>query len=113
VVLLSAGIGATPVLAMPYALSSAHSTRSLLWLHVARDGKHYPFAAEVGHLVASHAHARSYVHFSRPEDADDLGKDFDATGRLSGSVFEVAGLTQDAEVSYAVRPDSRPTRERP
>jgi MOSC domain-containing protein YiiM/NAD(P)H-flavin reductase len=66
VVLLSAGIGATPVLAMLYALSSAHSTRPVLWLHVARDGKHLPFAAEVRRLVSNLSRARSYVCFSRP-----------------------------------------------
>ena len=33
VVLLSAGIGATPVLAMLHALSGARSTRQVLWLH--------------------------------------------------------------------------------
>ena len=37
VVLLSAGIGATPVLAMLYALAAARSTRQVLWLHAARD----------------------------------------------------------------------------
>ena len=33
VVLLSAGIGATPVLAMLHALAAARSTRQVLWLH--------------------------------------------------------------------------------
>ena len=37
VVLLSAGIGATPVLAMLHALAAARSTRQVLWLHAARD----------------------------------------------------------------------------
>src|SRR5205823_6591743 len=37
VMLLSAGIGATPVLAMLYALAAARSTRQVLWLHTARD----------------------------------------------------------------------------
>lgn len=43
VVLLSAGIGATPVLAMLYSLGAAHSTREVLWLHAARDREHHPF----------------------------------------------------------------------
>src|SRR6266478_6357887 len=47
VVLVSAGIGATPVLAMLYALAAARSTRPGLWLHAARDRQHHPFAAEV------------------------------------------------------------------
>jgi MOSC domain-containing protein YiiM/ferredoxin-NADP reductase len=98
VVLLSAGIGATPVLAMLYAMSSAHSTRPVLWLHVARDGKHFPFAAEVRRVVSNLSLARSYVCFSRPEVADRLGTDFDAAGHLSRAVFEEAGVTPDADV---------------
>ncbi len=95
---LSAGIGATPVLAMLHAMSSARSTRPVLWLHAARDGKHFPFAAEVRRLVSDLAHGRSYVSFSRPEVADRLGTDFDAEGHLSRAAFESAGLTPDADV---------------
>jgi ferredoxin-NADP reductase/MOSC domain-containing protein YiiM len=105
VVLLSAGIGVTPVLAMLYALSSAHSKRPVLWLHVARDGKHLPFAAEVRGLVANLSPARSYVCFSRPAVADRLGTDFDAAGRLSRAVFEEAGVTPEADV-YLCGPTS-------
>src|SRR5262249_2193661 len=43
VVLLSAGIGATPVLAMLHALAAVHATRQVLWLHAARDRQHHPF----------------------------------------------------------------------
>jgi ferredoxin-NADP reductase len=52
VVLLSAGIEATPVLAMLHALAAARSTRQVLWLHGARDRRHHPFAAEVRHALA-------------------------------------------------------------
>src|SRR5262249_30213442 len=45
VVLLSAGIGATPVLAMLHDLAATRSTRAVWWLHGARDGQHHPFAA--------------------------------------------------------------------
>ncbi|MEO8630424.1 MAG: MOSC domain-containing protein, partial [Betaproteobacteria bacterium] len=44
VVLLSAGIGATPVLAMLNSLAASRSTRQVLWLHAARDRQHHPFA---------------------------------------------------------------------
>ena len=98
VALLSAGIGATPVLAMLHALASAHSTRPVLWLHAARDGEHFPFAAEVRRLVSDLAHGRSYVSFSRPEVADRPGTDFDAAGHLSRAVFDKVGLTPDADV---------------
>jgi MOSC domain-containing protein YiiM/ferredoxin-NADP reductase len=98
VALLSAGIGATPVLAMLYALSSAHSMRPVLWLHAARDGKHIPFVAEVRRLISNLSHGRSYVCFSRPEVTDRLGTDFDASGRLSRAALDKGGLTPDADV---------------
>jgi MOSC domain-containing protein YiiM/ferredoxin-NADP reductase len=61
VVLLSAGIGATPVLAMLYALAAARPIRPVLWLHAARDRQHHPFAAEVRRLMLGLANGRSYV----------------------------------------------------
>ena len=66
VVLLSAGIGATPVLAMLHALASAGSTRPVLWLHGARDREHHPFAAETRGLIRSLARGRSHVCYSLP-----------------------------------------------
>ena len=98
VVLLSAGIGATPVLAMLYALAEARSTRQVLWLHTARDRQHHPFAAEVRRLMPVLTHGRSYVCYSRPGSHDKRGEDFDATGHLSRSVFDEVGIPRDADV---------------
>jgi ferredoxin-NADP reductase/MOSC domain-containing protein YiiM len=98
VVLLSAGIGATPVLAMLYALAAAGSTREVLWLHAARDRQHHPFAAEVRRLMPELTNGRSYVCYSRPASRDKLGEDFDATGHLSQSVFDRVGMARDADV---------------
>jgi len=98
VVLLSAGIGATPVLAMLHAMAAAHSTREVLWLHAARDRQHHPFAAEVGRLLLALTHGRSYVCYSRPGPDDKMGMDFDAIGHLSRSVFDEVGVPQEADV---------------
>jgi ferredoxin-NADP reductase/MOSC domain-containing protein YiiM len=97
VVLLSAGIGATPVLAMLYALAAAPSTRRILWLHAARDRQHHPFAAEVRRLMLALTHGRSYVCYSRPGSGDKAGQDFDAAGHLSQSVFGEVGVPREAD----------------
>jgi ferredoxin-NADP reductase/MOSC domain-containing protein YiiM len=97
VVLLSAGIGATPVLAMLHALAAARSTRQVLWLHGARDRQHHPFAAEVRRLMLSLPHCRSYVCYSRPDSRDRMGEDFDATGHLSRSAFDAVDLPREAD----------------
>jgi ferredoxin-NADP reductase len=98
VVLLSAGIGATPVVAMLYSLAAARSTRQVLWLHAARDGEHHPFAVEVRHLMLALTHGRSYVCYSRPGARDKIGNDFDAAGHLSRSVLDQVGLPREADV---------------
>jgi len=97
VVLLSAGIGATPVLAMLYALASADSTRQVLWIHGASDREHHPFAAEVRRLMLALPHVRSYVCYSRPGLRDKIGEDFDAAGHLSRSVLEEIGVPRDSD----------------
>ena len=98
VVLLSAGIGATPVLAMLHALASARSARQVLWLHAARDREHHPFATEVRRLMKSIVHGRNYVCYSRPGPSDKPGEDFAFTGHLSRSIFDKAEVPRDADV---------------
>ena len=97
VVLLSAGIGATPVLAMLHALAMSRSTRPILWLYAAHDREHHPFAAEVRRLMLILTGGRSYVCYSAPGSGDKVGEDFDAAGHLSRSVFDVVGIPQDAD----------------
>jgi ferredoxin-NADP reductase/MOSC domain-containing protein YiiM len=84
VLLISAGIGATPVLAMLDALARSHSKRQIAWLQSARNGRECPFAAEVKALVAELPNAYSRVYYSQP-DVDIAGKDFDVAGRLTPS----------------------------
>jgi ferredoxin-NADP reductase/MOSC domain-containing protein YiiM len=98
IVLLSAGIGATPVLAMLHVLAAARSTRQILWLHAARDGQHHPFAAEVRRLMLALPHGRSFICYSRPGSQDKMGEDFDAAGHLSRSVFDGFGIPREADV---------------
>ena len=98
VVLLSAGIGATPVLAMLHALAATRSTRPVWWLHGARDGQHHPFAAEVRRLMLALPHGRSFVYYSRPGVSDPMTEDVDGTGHLSRSVFAQIGVPREADV---------------
>jgi ferredoxin-NADP reductase len=97
VVLLSAGIGATPVLAMLYALAAEHSMRAVWWIHGARDRGEHPFAEETRALVKKLAHGRSHIRYSAPDPADRPGVDFDAAGRLSTRVLEELGVPRESD----------------
>jgi ferredoxin-NADP reductase/MOSC domain-containing protein YiiM len=98
VVLLSGGIGATPVLAMLHALAADHSTRKVLWIHTARDSQHHAFAAEVRRLVRALPNGRSYVCYTKPAANEKPGEGFDSVGRLTQSDFENIGIPSEAEV---------------
>jgi len=87
VLLISAGIGATPVLAMLQSLAQERSDREIWWLHGARSGHQDPYAAEARALLAALPHVHAHVCYSRPGSADVQGRDFDDTGRLTASVL--------------------------
>jgi ferredoxin-NADP reductase len=98
VVFVSAGIGATPVLAMLHSLATGRSTRRVFWLYGTRDREHHPFAAEVRRLIVALPNARSQVCYSRPGTGDKMPEDFNTAGHLSQAVFDTVGVPRDADV---------------
>ena len=95
VLLMSAGVGATPVLAMLHAL--AGTGRDVWWLHGARSRAEEPFAAEARSLLAGLARGHRYICYSRPDAGDVEGRDYQTRGRLSASVLAALGLPRDAD----------------
>jgi ferredoxin-NADP reductase/MOSC domain-containing protein YiiM/ferredoxin len=96
VVLLSAGIGATPVLAMLHALASAASQREVWWLYGARNRNDHPFAKESRQLLKALARSRSYIAYSKPGPEDRLGEDYDGPGHVSVPLLNQLGVPRSA-----------------
>ncbi len=97
VLLISAGIGATPVMAMLHTLAEDHSEREVWWLHGARSGNDQCFGAEARKLLASLRDVRTHVCFSRPGPNDRKGRDYERVGRLSAALLGDLNLPRDAE----------------
>jgi ferredoxin-NADP reductase/MOSC domain-containing protein YiiM len=97
VVLLSAGIGVTPVLAMLHALAATASTREIWWLYGTRNGREHPFAEETLGLLNAIAHRHSYVCYSAPGPGDRPHVDFDAPGRLNMRALQQLGVPRDGD----------------
>ena len=97
VVLISAGVGATPVLAMLHALAGEASPREIWWLYGARNRDDHPFAEEALNLIKSLPSAKSYVEYSRPGLEDRVGIDFDVAGRIGTEVLQKIGVPHDAD----------------
>ena len=97
VVLLSAGIGVTPVLAMLHALAAEASTREIWWLYGARSGREHPFAEETRGLLKALAHSHSHIRYSSPYPEDRPNVDFDAPGRLNMRVLQELNLPRSGD----------------
>ena len=97
VILLSAGIGATPVLAILHALAAEVSTRDIWWLYGARSGREHPFAEETRTLLKVLAHGHSHIRYSAPGPEDRPGVNFDAPGRLNMRVLQELSLPRNGD----------------
>jgi ferredoxin-NADP reductase/MOSC domain-containing protein YiiM len=69
VVLLSAGIGVTPVLAMLHALVAQQSTREVWWLHTTMRRATHALADEARRLLDALPNARSHIVYTSDSDA--------------------------------------------
>jgi ferredoxin-NADP reductase/ferredoxin len=95
-VLISAGVGVTPMLAMLHAAAAA-TPRQVWWLHSARDRAHHSFAEEADRLLVALPASRRCVVYTRPTPEDRLGQDFDRPGRLSTQLLQDIGAPRDAD----------------
>ena len=95
--LLSAGIGVTPVLAMLHVLAADASTRKIWWLHGTRNGREHPFAEETRGLLNSLAHHHRYICYSSPDREDRPNVDFDAPGRLNMQLLGELNLPRNGD----------------
>jgi ferredoxin-NADP reductase/MOSC domain-containing protein YiiM len=96
VLLISAGIGVTPVLAMLYDLATRRSEREVWWIQGARGPQEHPFAAETQTLLASLPQAREYVFYSAATPPE---RHHDHAGRGRLSQDKLAGLGVPASAS--------------
>jgi ferredoxin-NADP reductase/MOSC domain-containing protein YiiM len=97
VVLLSAGIGVTPVLAMLHALAAQASTREVWWLYGTRNGREHPFVEETRTLLEALTHRHSHICYSSPDPTDRPGVDFDTRGRLDMKMLGQFDLPRDGD----------------
>jgi ferredoxin-NADP reductase/MOSC domain-containing protein YiiM/ferredoxin len=99
VVLLSAGIGITPVLSMLHALASesAESPREVWWIHAARNATEDVFAQEARQLLAAIPESHSAIAYSKPDSTDQAGNDFDIRGHWDLANLEGLNLPLEGD----------------
>ena len=97
VVLASAGVGVTPMLAMLHELREHRSTRDIWWLHGARNRAEHAFAGEAATLLGDLAHVHRHICYSRPDPTDHAGTDYDTVGHVTPETLDTASVPVDGE----------------
>ena len=101
VVLVSAGVGITPLLPMVEHLAREGGSRDVLFIHAARSGRHHLFAGEAQQMTAANPAIRLLTVYSRPEDGDSCHHE----GRLDAGVIARHVSIPDADF-YICGPDA-------
>lgn len=103
-VLLSAGIGITPMMAMAEELALRAPVHPLWFLHGTRHGGTFAFSGRIRALRRELRGARWHIRFSQPRSCDRLGVDYDKAGRLETDVLRSL-LRLDSYDFYVCGPD--------
>lgn len=97
-VLISAGVGITPMLSMLHSLVAETAERPVWFVHGARNGKVHAFRGEVDALAARSKSVTRLVFYSAPGADDTMGADYDVQGRITAA--DVLGLEAGPDASY-------------
>ena len=87
VVLLSGGVGLTPMVAMLHALAQ-RSTQRVLFLHACENGAVHALRDEVNGLVAQRAGLSAHYCYRQPDEDDRAAGHFHAEGILTRTVMQ-------------------------
>ena len=104
VLLISAGIGVTPVLAMLHQLAAEQSRREVWWIHTARDAPAHAFAAEAHQLLQALPGSHERIFYTSAE-ADPPPTGAVLSGRPTLAALAGLGLPADA-TAYVCGPAS-------
>jgi ferredoxin-NADP reductase/MOSC domain-containing protein YiiM len=105
VVLLSAGVGATPVMSMLHSLAAEKSQQEIWWIYGSRNSVEHPFAEESRSLLKQLSRGRECIVYSRPAAIDQVGADFDAPGHIEVALLERIGVSRNSDF-YLCGPSS-------
>jgi ferredoxin-NADP reductase len=88
VVLISGGVGVTPMVSMANALLEAGSKREIWFFHGARNNADHMFKDYMTALAAEHKSVRMHVCYSKPQASDVKGRDYQHEGRVTVELFK-------------------------
>ena len=82
VVLLSAGVGLTPLISMLNAIVRSDSERRVWFIHGTRNGREHAMRADVRRMARENDNVNVHIRYSAPAPGDLEGQDYDSRGRV-------------------------------
>ncbi|MFE7167845.1 MOSC domain-containing protein [Streptomyces sp. NPDC057616] len=104
VLLVSAGIGLTPVLSMLHELAAVRSRREVWWVHGARSPREHPLVAEAHALLEALPRSREHIFYSAAT-AEELRAAHATAGRVTAEELIALDVPADA-TAYICGPES-------
>lgn len=95
-VLMSGGVGLTPMMSMLETVIKTQPEREVIFIHAARSGKHHAMKTRVEEIAKEHANVKSYVAYDTPEEADQCDK----VGFIDAEWLRTIIPTDDAAVYF-------------
>ena len=99
-VLIAAGIGITPMVAMLEELSTENPLRSVHFLYSTQNKAAYPLRDTVDAVMKGLPRGAKTVFFTKPGPDDHLGQDFDASGRITPA--SIRNFCQDPDADFYI-----------
>ena len=97
VVLLSGGIGVTPLLSMAHSLAASGAKRPTYFIHAARNSSVHSHVDEVRQLAEKSPHFKLHVRYDSPLECDVPEGRCDSTGFVDGELFDSIEAALDAD----------------
>ncbi|MGC2037338.1 NO-inducible flavohemoprotein, partial [Paraburkholderia caledonica] len=97
VVLMSGGVGVTPMTSMLSTILADGSERSVTFVHACRNGRVHAFRQWLNETVASHSNVKRVVFYEAVGEGDRRGVDYDFDGRLDLSRIAGQVIVPDAD----------------
>ena len=82
VVLLSGGVGLTPMISMLNSIAAQNAGRTVWFIHGVRHGGEHAMAGHVRRMAATHENVQVHIRYSRPRAQDVAGRDYDGEGHI-------------------------------
>lgn len=100
VVLISGGVGLTPMMSMLNTLVEQYPEREVTFIHAARNGAVHAMKEHVAHLAEENSQVRSFICYEKPTEEDIRSGHFDKEGYLTLDWLKTVIESADAEFYF-------------